>query len=49
MILPLAHHNLVISLPVFGPAVVVCVVVAIHHFRERRRWDDEETEDSPRP
>lgn len=49
MTLPLAHHNLVIALPVFGPAVVVCVVVAIYHLRERRHWGEEETEDSPRP
>lgn len=44
MTLPLAHHNLVVALPVFGPAVVVCLVVAIYHLRERRHWQDEEDE-----
>jgi hypothetical protein len=42
MILPLAHHNTVEALPVFLPALVVCVVVAIHFIRERRHWDEED-------
>lgn len=48
-ILPLAHHNTVAALPVFAPALVVCVVLVIHFLRERRHWDDEpeaETSDS---
>lgn len=42
MILPLAHHPILVSLPVFVPALVVIAVVAIHHLRERRHWDEEE-------
>jgi hypothetical protein len=41
MILPLAHHSLVVALPVFAPALVVIAVLAIHHLRERRHWDEE--------
>lgn len=44
MILPLAHHNAIVALPVFAPAVVIVLVLAIHHLRERRHWEDEETE-----
>ncbi len=42
MILPLAHHPVLVSLPVFAPALVVIAVIAIHYMRERRRWDEEE-------
>ena len=46
MTLPLAHHNAIVALPVFAPALVVIIVLAIHHLRERRRWQDEESEQS---
>jgi len=39
--LPLAHHT-VEALPVFVPAVVVCIAVAIHFLHERRHWDDDD-------
>jgi hypothetical protein len=42
MILPLAHHNTIVALPVFAPAIVICIVIAVHHFRERRHWDEED-------
>ena len=42
MILPLAHHAAVAALPVFAPAVLICLVLAIHHLRERRHWDEED-------
>lgn len=42
MTLPLAHHSLVVALPVFAPALVVILVIAVHYLRERRRWDEEE-------
>jgi hypothetical protein len=42
MILPLAHHNAIAALPVFAPALIVCIVVAFHFLRERRRWEDED-------
>lgn len=42
MILPLAHHPVLVSLPVFAPAVAVVLVLLIHRMRERRRWDEEE-------
>lgn len=42
MILPLAHHSLVVALPVFAPALVVILVIAVHYLRERRRWEEEE-------
>ncbi len=41
MTLPLAHHSLVVALPVFAPALVVILVIAVHYMRERRRWDEE--------
>jgi hypothetical protein len=44
VILPLAHHNAIAALPVFAPAIVICVVLLVHALRERRRWDDEEPE-----
>jgi GAF domain-containing protein len=40
--LPLAHHNLVVALPVFAPAIVVVAVLVVHHLRERRHWEEEE-------
>lgn len=43
MTLPLAHHSLVVALPVFVPALVVIAVLAVHYLRERRRWDEEES------
>jgi hypothetical protein len=42
VILPLAHHQTIMALPVFAPAVVIVLVLAIHHLRERRHWDQEE-------
>jgi hypothetical protein len=39
--LPLAHHAAVAALPVFAPAIVVCLVLLFHFLRERRRWDEE--------
>ena len=42
MTLPLAHHNLVVALPVFAPAIIICLVLAVHHLRERRHWDEED-------
>jgi hypothetical protein len=42
VILPLAHHNAIVALPVFAPAIVVCLVLIVHRLREGRRWDDEE-------
>lgn len=42
MILPLAHHNAIVALPVFAPALVVILVLVVHHLRERRHWDEEE-------
>jgi GAF domain-containing protein len=44
MILPLAHHAAVVALPVFAPALIVIGVLVVHHLRERRLWDEEETE-----
>lgn len=40
--LPLAHHNLVMALPAFGPVLIVTVVLAIHAFRNRNGHDAEE-------
>jgi hypothetical protein len=40
--LPLAHHNTIVALPVFAPAVVVVLVLVVHHLRERRHWEDED-------
>jgi hypothetical protein len=37
--LPLAHHNLVMALPTFGPVLLVTLVVAIHAFRNRESKD----------
>lgn len=42
MILPLAHHTAIVALPVFAPALVVILVLVVHHLRERRHWDEEE-------
>ena len=42
MILPLAHHNALVALPVFAPALVVILFLLVHRMRERRRWDKEE-------
>jgi GAF domain-containing protein len=39
---PLAHHNAIVALPVFAPALVVILVLIVHHLRERRHWDEEE-------
>lgn len=44
MILPLAHHNAIVALPVFAPALVVILVLLVHRFRESRHWDEEETD-----
>ena len=45
-ILPLAHHNAVAALPVFAPALIVCIVLVVHFLRERKRWDDEPDEEA---
>jgi hypothetical protein len=45
VILPLAHHAAVAALPVFAPAVLICVVLAIHRLRDRRHWDEEDGAD----
>lgn len=42
MILPLAHHPILVSLPVFAPAVVIVLFLVIHRLREGRRWAEEE-------
>ena len=42
MMLPLAHHAAVAALPVFAPALVVCIVLLVHHLRARH-WDEEDT------
>lgn len=39
--LPLAHHNLVLALPAFGPVVLVTLVLAIHAYRTRDAEDIE--------
>jgi hypothetical protein len=39
--LPLAHHAAVAALPVFVPAIVICLVLLVNFLRERRRWDEE--------
>lgn len=44
MILPLAHHAAIVALPVFAPALVVILVLVVHHLRERRHWDEEESD-----
>lgn len=44
MILPLAHHPILVSLPVFAPAVVIVLFLVVHYLRERRRWDEEEVQ-----
>jgi hypothetical protein len=42
MILPLAHHQTIMALPVFAPAIVIVLALVVHHLRERRHWEDEE-------
>lgn len=42
MTLPLAHHNAIVALPVFAPALVVIAFLLVHRMRERRRWKEEE-------
>jgi hypothetical protein len=42
--LPLAHHNAIVALPVFAPALVVILFLLVHRLREGRHWDEEETE-----
>jgi hypothetical protein len=41
--LPLAHH-VVEALPVFVPAIIVCIAVAGHFLYARRHWDDDDEE-----
>lgn len=45
MTLPLAHHNTIAALPVFVPAVIVCLVVAVMWFRNRGEWDEEDEDE----
>jgi hypothetical protein len=45
-IVPVAHHTAVQALPVFAPALVVCIVLIVHFLRERRRWDEESEEEA---
>ena len=40
MIVLLADHPAVAALPVFAPALVICLVLLVHYLRERRHWDD---------
>ncbi|HEX5984170.1 MAG TPA: hypothetical protein VFY69_08190 [Solirubrobacterales bacterium] len=42
MMLPLAHHPILVSLPVFAPALVIVLLLVFHRLREGRRWDEEE-------
>jgi hypothetical protein len=42
VILPLAHHPILVSLPVFAPAVAIVLFLLVHRLREGRRWDEEE-------
>jgi hypothetical protein len=42
VILPLAHHPILVSLPVFAPALVIILSLLIHRRREQRRWEEEE-------
>jgi GAF domain-containing protein len=42
VILPLAHHQTIMALPVFAPAIVIVIVLVVHHLRERRHWDEED-------
>jgi hypothetical protein len=42
VILPLAHHQTIMALPVFAPAIVIVIVLLVHHLRERRHWDEED-------
>jgi hypothetical protein len=42
VILPLAHHPILVSLPVFAPAVVIVLFLLVHRLREGRRWDEKE-------
>ena len=44
MNLPLAHHNAIVALPVFAPALVVILVLLVHRLREGRHWDEEEAD-----
>lgn len=48
MNLPLAHHNAIVALPVFAPALVVIVFLLIHRLREKRRWEEEEAGEASR-
>jgi hypothetical protein len=42
VILPLAHHPILVSLPVFAPALVIVLFLIVHRHREKRRWEEEE-------
>jgi hypothetical protein len=44
VILPLAHHPILVSLPVFAPALIIVAFLVVHRLRERRRWDEEEAQ-----
>ena len=43
--LPLAHHAAVAALPVFAPALVICLVLLVHFLRTRRHWEPDEEGD----
>jgi len=40
VIVPFADHPTVAALPVLAPALLICLVLAVHYLRERRHWDD---------
>ncbi len=44
MMLPLACANAIVALPVFAPVLLVILVIVVHYLRERRHWDEEETQ-----
>jgi hypothetical protein len=46
--LPLAHHNAIVALPVFAPALVVIAFLLVHRLREKRRWEEEEAAEASR-
>jgi hypothetical protein len=37
MILPLAHHSALVALPVFAPAIVICLILIVYRCRQQPR------------